>query len=83
MIKYLRSKACLCYIPVLLLTAVALTQLYLAHSYGLSPWAGGGFGWLLIAMGVSQSGERRKAVRYLYVAAFLLILVYSYLPMFR
>ena len=42
-----------------------------------------GFGWLLIAMGVSQSGERREAVRYLYVAAFLLILVYSYLPMFR
>lgn len=44
MIKYLRSKACLCYIPVLLLTAVALTELYLAHNYGLSPWAGGGFG---------------------------------------
>jgi hypothetical protein len=44
MIKYLCSKACLCYIPVLLLTVVALTQLYLAHSYGLSPWAGGGFG---------------------------------------
>lgn len=42
-----------------------------------------GFGWLLIAMGVSQSGERREAVRYLYIAAFLLILVYSYLPMFR
>ncbi len=42
-----------------------------------------GFGWLLIAMGVSQSGERSKAVRYLYVAAFLLILVYSYLPLFR
>ncbi|MCI0482866.1 MAG: hypothetical protein L0213_14905 [Candidatus Dadabacteria bacterium] len=44
MIKYLCSKACLCYIPVLLLTAVALTQLYLAHNYGLSPWTGGGFG---------------------------------------
>ena len=42
-----------------------------------------GFGWLLIAMGVSQSGERREAVRYLYVAAFFLILVYSYLPMVR
>jgi hypothetical protein len=42
-----------------------------------------GFGWLLIAMGVSQSGERGRAVRYLYVAAFFLILVYSYMPMFR
>jgi hypothetical protein len=42
-----------------------------------------GFGWLLIAMGVSQSGERSKSIRYLYVAAFLLILVYSYLPVSR
>ncbi len=44
MIKHLCSKACLRCIPVLLLTVVALTQLYLAHSYGLSPWSGGGFG---------------------------------------
>ena len=42
-----------------------------------------GFGWLLIAMGVSQCGERRRAIRYLYVGAFLLILVYSYMPMFH
>jgi len=37
-----------------------------------------GFGWLLIAMGVSQCGDERKAVRFLYIAAFFLIIVYKY-----
>jgi hypothetical protein len=37
-----------------------------------------GFGWLLIAMGVSQSGEGRKAVRFLYIGAFLLIIFYRF-----
>lgn len=42
--KYLRTKSCLCYFPAALLIVVALTQVYLAFSCGLSPWAGGGFG---------------------------------------
>jgi hypothetical protein len=37
-----------------------------------------GFGWLLIAMGVSQSGDGRKAVRFLYIGAFLLIIFYRF-----
>jgi hypothetical protein len=37
-----------------------------------------GFGWLLIAMGVSQCGERKNAQRLLYIAAFLLIIFYRY-----
>ena len=32
------------YIPCLILVAVALHQLFLAHTAGLSPWSGGGFG---------------------------------------
>lgn len=59
----------------------AFLILFCATTYSVATVEG--FGWLLIAMGVSQSGERREAVRYLYIAAFLLILVYSYLPMFR
>ncbi|MEW6143409.1 MAG: hypothetical protein AB1598_00155 [Thermodesulfobacteriota bacterium] len=42
-----------------------------------------GFGWLLIAMGVSQCGEGRRAVRFLYVAAFFLIIFYGYLAKMR
>ena len=34
----------LAYLPSTLLVAVALSQLVLAHSAALSPWAGGGFG---------------------------------------
>lgn len=37
-----------------------------------------GFGWLLIAMGVSQCGDGRKGARFLYVAAFFLIIFYKY-----
>jgi hypothetical protein len=37
-----------------------------------------GFGWLLIAMGASQCGDGRKAVRFLYVVAFFLIIFYRY-----
>lgn len=37
-----------------------------------------GFGWLLVAMGVSQSGDGRKAVRFLYIGAFLLIIFYRF-----
>jgi hypothetical protein len=32
------------YLPVTLLIAVACVQLWLSHTAGLSPWAGGGFG---------------------------------------
>jgi hypothetical protein len=42
-----------------------------------------GFGWLLIAMGVSQCGDGRKAVRFLYIAAFLLIIFYGYAAKMR
>lgn len=34
----------ICYVPVVLLLAVAVTQIYLAHRYALAPWSGGGFG---------------------------------------
>jgi hypothetical protein len=40
----MRIKGCICYIPVILLVAVALLQLFLAHASGLAPWSGGGFG---------------------------------------
>ena len=37
-----------------------------------------GFGWLLIAMGVSQCGDGRKGARFLYIAAFFLIIFYKF-----
>jgi len=37
-------KSRICYLPVVLLLAVAVTQIYLAHRYALAPWSGGGFG---------------------------------------
>ena len=44
MIKFTRVESCICCLPIILLLAVALIQLFLAHSSGLSPWSGGGFG---------------------------------------
>lgn len=35
---------CIRYLPVILLTALALSQIYLARTASLSPWSGGGFG---------------------------------------
>lgn len=40
----MRDKSRLCLVPVIFLLAVAVIQIYLAHSYELSPWSGGGFG---------------------------------------
>ena len=36
--------ACIRYLPVILLVALALSQIYLVRTVSLSPWAGGGFG---------------------------------------
>lgn len=44
MIKFIRDKICICYIPVILLLSVALFQVFLAHTSALAPWSGGGFG---------------------------------------
>jgi len=35
---------CVRYLPVILLVVLALSQIYLARTVSLSPWAGGGFG---------------------------------------
>lgn len=43
--KYLTGlESCIRYLPVILLTALALSQIYLVRTASLSPWAGGGFG---------------------------------------
>jgi hypothetical protein len=44
MIKYMRTRSSICWIPVILLISVALLQILLAQTYGLAPWSGGGFG---------------------------------------
>jgi hypothetical protein len=46
------------YLPVILLTALALSQIYLARTVSLSPWAGGGFG-----MFSTPDAPRNRAVR--------------------
>lgn len=38
-----------------------------------------GFGWLLIAMGVSQGGQGNNKIKIAYILAFLLIIIYSYM----
>ncbi|HVY55324.1 MAG TPA: hypothetical protein VHC46_06170 [Thermodesulfobacteriota bacterium] len=38
-----------------------------------------GFGWLLIALGVSQSEDERNGVRFAYLASFILLIFYGYL----
>lgn len=40
----MRVKIRICFVPVILLVAVAAIQIYLAHEYALAPWSGGGFG---------------------------------------
>jgi hypothetical protein len=47
-------------------------------TYAFAPVAG--FGWLLLIMGLAQCEHNQRALRGLYVAAFLLVLVYSEVP---
>jgi hypothetical protein len=47
-------------------------------TYAFAPVAG--FGWLLLIMGLAQCDYDQRALRGLYVAAFLLVLVYSEVP---
>jgi len=47
-------------------------------TYAFAPVAG--FGWLLLVMGAAQTHESQAWLRRLYVAAFLLVLVYSEVP---
>lgn len=42
--NFMGIKSRICYFPVVLLLAVSVLQLYLAHNYALAPWSGGGFG---------------------------------------
>lgn len=47
-------------------------------TYAFAPVAG--FGWLLAAMGLAQCGVGARALRRLYVGAFMLVLVYAEVP---
>jgi hypothetical protein len=52
---------------------------FCASTYAVAPVAG--FGWLLVAMGLSQLEERETALRAAYLAAFVIVLVYSETPL--
>jgi hypothetical protein len=49
------------YIPIALLFGIACTQIWLAHTAGLSPWVGGGFGMFTTTDG-DGSGNRHLHV---------------------
>lgn len=61
-------------LPALILTVVAFTQLYLAHTSNLSPWKGGGFGMfaavdapamrIIMAEGLDENGQRLRLDAY-------------------
>jgi hypothetical protein len=51
---------------------------FCAVTYALAPVAG--FGWLLLVMGLANAEPRRHRLRRVYVAAFLLVLVYAEVP---
>jgi hypothetical protein len=55
-----------------------LLLLFCATTFAIAPVAG--FGWLLVAMGVAQCDPARRRVRALYVATFMLILIYANVP---
>ena len=52
--------------------------LFCLITYALAPVAG--FGWLLLAMGLTLEGADRGVLRILYVAAWLIVLVYAEVP---
>jgi hypothetical protein len=57
----------------------AVLILFCGVTYALAPVAG--FGWLLLVMGLAAAEPRQQRLRRAYVAAFLLVLVYSEVPL--
>ena len=55
-----------------------LLILFCASTFAVAPVAG--FGWLLVAMGVAQCSPGRTRVHAVYLATFLVILVYASVP---
>ena len=58
-----------------------LLAIFCVITYALAPV--GGFGWLLVAMGMAQCDDRQKVWRMTYLAIFFLILLYSEIPWSR
>jgi hypothetical protein len=56
----------------------AALLVFCATTYALAPVAG--FGWLIATMGLAQVRQHQQLLRALYIAAFLLILLYSEIP---
>ena len=59
----------------------ALLLLFCLTTFAVAPVAG--FGWLLIALGIAQSDPEARRTRWLYLAAFVLILFYRDFPWAR
>ena len=56
----------------------ALLLLFCVTTYAIAPVEG--FGWFLIAMGVAQCESRQRKMRWVYLMAFALILIYREAP---
>ena len=56
----------------------AALLVFCVTTYALAPVAG--FGWLIATMGLAQGRPEQRLLRRFYVAAFLLILLYSEIP---
>jgi len=56
----------------------AALLLFCLSTYALAPVAG--FGWLLAAMGLAQCTREQKALRFAYVVAFFIVLLYAEIP---
>lgn len=56
-----------------------LLAAFAALTYAAAPVAG--FGWLLAAMGLAQCQRRQRALRLMYVGAFVLITIYAETPL--
>jgi hypothetical protein len=65
------------YLPVRVLRHALLLS-FCAVTYAFAPVAG--FGWLLLAMGLSQCRDPWKLLRVIYVCMFLLVLFYTEVP---
>ena len=56
----------------------ALLLLFCVTTYAIAPVEG--FGWLLISMGVAQGESKQRKMRWAYLTAFALILIYREAP---
>jgi hypothetical protein len=56
----------------------ALLLAFCVGTYALTPVPG--FGWLLLAMGIAQCPQEKRALRLLYVGVFALLILYGALP---